>query len=118
MKSWKAKDLQSKEVEFEVLAGTELSQFASMALKPGDTSGEFGNEHADSDQWLVVLEGSGEAKGESETTKISAGDIVLIPAPENHQIKNTGKSVLKTISFYAPVAYKIEASATEMQGKD
>jgi len=112
MRLWEGGDLAKKEVAFEVVASTDLSQFAVMALQSGETSGDFGNEHAGSDQWLIVLEGHGEAKGESETHKIGPGDVVLVPAPEKHQFRNTGKTILKTVSFYAPIAYRIEPSGT------
>ena len=106
---WARDELQQSQDSFKVLATTEKSQFATMTLKPGDTSGEFGNEHAQADQWLVVLEGEGEAIAESGTQRIATGDVVLIPAPEKHQFKCTGAATLKTITFYGPVAYPEEA---------
>jgi mannose-6-phosphate isomerase-like protein (cupin superfamily) len=108
MRFWRAGDLAAGEESFKVLATTAKTQFATMVLRPGETSGEFGNEHAQADQWLVVLEGDGEAVAESGNQKIGPGDVVLIPAPEKHQFKCTGASVLKTITFYGPVAYPDE----------
>jgi mannose-6-phosphate isomerase-like protein (cupin superfamily) len=61
--------------------------------------------HEESDQWLVVLTGHGEAISESGTQKISPGDVVLIPAPEKHQFKCTGDEILKMITFYGPPGY-------------
>lgn len=107
MNLWHRKDLENSDKTFEVRFTTEKSQFATMVLQPGETSGEFGNEHAEADQWLYVLSGSGEAIGESGTEKIGPGDLIVIPAPEKHQFKCTGDSPLKTITFYGPPGYEL-----------
>jgi mannose-6-phosphate isomerase-like protein (cupin superfamily) len=105
---WRSEQLEKSEKAFEVLHTTEKSQFATMVLNPGETSGEFGNEHAESDQWLVVLSGHGEAKAESGTEKIGPGNVILIPAPEKHQFRCTGKEPLKAITFYGPPGYELD----------
>jgi quercetin dioxygenase-like cupin family protein len=46
---------------------------------------------------IFVLEGNGTVLGEKEAESISLGDLISIPAEETHQIKNTGKSVLKIL---------------------
>jgi len=106
MQIWRDKELRERNDSFKVLKTTERTQFAVMTLQPGEESGEFGNEHAGSDQWLLVLEGEGEATSESGTEKIQTGDLVLIPAPEKHQFKGAGSKPLKTITFYGPPAYE------------
>lgn len=105
MKVWKATELRASNESFEVRHTTSKSQFATMILNPGEASGEFGNEHDQADQWLVVLEGEGEVRGESGTQTIAAGDVVLVPAPEEHQFRCTGDQALRTITFYAPPGY-------------
>lgn len=107
MRIWSRAELEGVEEEFKILDTTERSQFGVMVLQPGDTSGEFGNEHADADQWLVVLSGEGEAVGESGTEKIVSGDVVVVPAPEKHQFRCTGREPLRTITFYAPPGYRL-----------
>jgi mannose-6-phosphate isomerase-like protein (cupin superfamily) len=105
MKVWTQADLNSANESFQVRHTTARSQFATMVLSPGETSGEFGNEHGGADQWLYVLSGVGEAKGESGVQSIGPGDLVLIPAPEKHQFRCTGDAELRTITFYAPPGY-------------
>jgi mannose-6-phosphate isomerase-like protein (cupin superfamily) len=105
VRTWKADDLREANQSFKVLHTTEKTQFATMTLAAGETSGEFGNEHADSDQWLVVLAGRGEAIGEPGKEEIGPGDVVLIPAPEKHQFRCTGPEPLRTLTFYGPPGY-------------
>jgi mannose-6-phosphate isomerase-like protein (cupin superfamily) len=105
MRLWRGSELREAKDSFKVRETTEKTQFATMALKPGETSGEFGNEHGEADQWLIVLGGKGEAVGESGAEQIGPGDIVLVPAPEKHQFKCTGDEPLRTITFYGPPGY-------------
>ena len=102
---WKSQALKALTDSFSVLATTERTQFAVMVLQAGETSGEYGNEHADSDQWLLVLEGNGEVLTEEGKKDVATGDIVLVPAPEKHRFKCTGSSPLRTVSIYGPPAY-------------
>lgn len=102
---WRGPELDGIQEPFQVLETTPRTQFASMTLGPGEVSGEFGNEHAGSDQWLIVLDGTGEVASSRGAEKIGKGDVVLIRAPEPHQFKATGASPLRTITFYGPVAY-------------
>ena len=90
---------------FKVLESTERSQAAEMVLAPGKSTGGPSNKHPDSDQWLYIIEGKGKATIEDRTVKFSSGDLVLIEAGENHEIKNTGEIDLKTFNIYAPKAY-------------
>jgi oxalate decarboxylase/phosphoglucose isomerase-like protein (cupin superfamily) len=41
-------------------------------------------------------------------TALKAGTIVLIEAGDRHEIRNTGRSLLKTVSVYIPPAYRDE----------
>ena len=74
-----------------------------MTLRPGDTSEEeLGNEHRHSEQWLYVVAGSGRVRIAStpksvHTQPLKAGDLLLIEKGEQHQVKNTGKKILRTI---------------------
>lgn len=90
---------------FEVLESTERSQVAEMVLSAGQSTGGPNNKHPDSDQWLYVIEGKGKAIIEDRTVKFSSGDLVLIEAGENHEVKNTGRVDLKTFNIYTPKAY-------------
>ncbi len=90
---------------FDVILTTQLAQAAVMNLKPGGVSGEFRNEHPKAEQWLYVVSGNGEARGNDKPIKLKAGSLLQIARREVHQIVNTGRSVLKTINFYIPPAY-------------
>lgn len=80
-----------------------------MVLGPGQVSGEFGNDHSHADQWLVVIEGKGEVKSGDGVESVGPGDVVLIPAPEKHQIRGIGEGPMKSVTFYGPVAYPDDA---------
>lgn len=96
---------------FKVLAGTRDAQAAKMTLLPGGTSDDHpSNEHPRSEQWLFVISGNGVAtvgrrKGATRRIPLSENSLLLIEKGELHQIRNTGKKTLSTISFYAPPAY-------------
>jgi mannose-6-phosphate isomerase-like protein (cupin superfamily) len=36
---------------------------------------------------------------------LKAGSLLLIEAGDTHEIRNTGRSLLKTVSIYVPPAY-------------
>jgi mannose-6-phosphate isomerase-like protein (cupin superfamily) len=90
---------------FKVLGGTSHSQVAEMVLKAGESTGGSDNKHEKSDQWLYVVSGSGQAIIDGKSEEINSGDLLLIEAGENHQIKNTGNTLLRTFNIYAPPEY-------------
>ena len=90
---------------FDVVAGTDRSQAATMVLAPGQSTGGPSNAHAASDQWLYVVSGTGTATVEGESVALEAGTLVLVEAGETHEISNTGSERLKTVSVYAPPTY-------------
>jgi quercetin dioxygenase-like cupin family protein len=51
---------------------------------------------------VFVLDGEGIVHGENCEEKISKGDVLFIPANENHQLKCTGK----TLKFLCLIPYK------------
>jgi len=93
--------LAKNEIYFEVLQTSEKSQTAIMNLRPGETSGEYGTEHPQSDQILIVLEGNGRVTVEEDTREIEPGDVVFIPAGAKHKVYGPNK----TLSIYSPKAY-------------
>ena len=90
---------------FKVLGGTAQSQAAEMTLSPGGSTGGPTNKHIDSDQWLFVISGKGEATIEGRQIDIQEGELVLIEANEAHEIRNTGRRDLKTFNIYSPPEY-------------
>lgn len=84
-----------------VLNTTERSQLVLMSVPAG---GEIGQEtHADTDQILVFVEGSGEAVfGGVEKRPVSAGDVVVVPAGTQHNFVANGNEPLKLFTIYTP----------------
>ena len=90
---------------FKVLASTRSAQAAMMTLQPGEDTGEPQNEHPDSEQWLFVIAGSGQARVGKRRVGLAEGSLLLIEKGEVHQVRNTGRKPLVTLNFYAPPAY-------------
>ena len=93
---------------FRVSAGNKKSQSAVMVIAPGGHEGGPDNKHKGADQWLFVSEGSGAAIINGRKLSLKAGTMVLIEAGDTHEIRNTGRSLLKTVSVYLPPAYDSE----------
>jgi mannose-6-phosphate isomerase-like protein (cupin superfamily) len=97
--------------KFKPIVSTRKAQLAAMNLQPGDVSDdEPSNEHPRCEQWLFVVAGSGRATvGKSHRSlrqvKLSKDSLLIIERGEIHQIKNTGRKMLRTINIYIPPAY-------------
>jgi mannose-6-phosphate isomerase-like protein (cupin superfamily) len=76
-----------------------------MVLQPGDREGGPGNRHRGSDQWLFVLSGTGMALLEGTRLPLRAGTLLLIERGRTHEIRNNGRTPLKTLNLYVPPAY-------------
>ena len=92
-------------VGFRVALGNKRSQAAQMTLAPGDTEGGPDNRHRGADQWLFVVAGSGEAVVNGHAYHLKPGSLLLIERGDRHEIRNTGRGPLKTLSVYVPPAY-------------
>ena len=90
---------------FNVIAETSRSQVAAMTLSSGQTTGGPNNKHAESDQWLYVISGAGEAVVAGKSVDLSKGSLLLIEAGETHEISNSSDEPLQTINIYAPPEY-------------
>lgn len=90
---------------FEVLAGTERSQAATMVLAPGTSTGGPDNRHPESDQWVYVISGDGSAVVEGTERELGAGSLLLIEAGEAHEIRSARDRPLQALSIYAPAVY-------------
>jgi mannose-6-phosphate isomerase-like protein (cupin superfamily) len=55
-----------------------------------------------------VTEVSGSATLNGRKVKLKPGTVLLIKAGDRHEITNTGRAPLETISVYAPPAYRDE----------
>jgi mannose-6-phosphate isomerase-like protein (cupin superfamily) len=90
---------------FRVSIGNRRSQAASMTLAPGDSEGGPDNRHRGADQWLFVQSGTGVAIVDRRRVKLRTGSIVLIERGDRHEIRNTGRTPLRTLNIYVPPAY-------------
>lgn len=93
---------------FRVSIGNKKSQGAVMVLSAGGSEGGPDNKHGGADQWLIVTEGTGTAIVNGRKLPLKAGTMVLIEAGDTHEIRNTGRGLLKTVNVYLPPAYDSE----------
>jgi len=87
---------------FEVAMATDEAQVAEMTVEPGRSVGGPENYHAESDQWLFVVSGTGVATVDGDAERLDAGDLLRIDAGERHGIENDGDEPLKTVNVYTP----------------
>jgi mannose-6-phosphate isomerase-like protein (cupin superfamily) len=92
--------------EFQVTIGNQRSQAAQMVLEKGEAEGGSDNHHRGADQWLYVVSGSGVAIIDGKRTSLVPQTLLLIEKGENHEIRNTGRTELRTVNIYVPPAYK------------
>ena len=90
---------------FHVAIGNRRSQGAQMTLPPGASEGGDDNRHRGADQWLFVVSGRGSATVAGNRVLLVPGTLLLIERGETHEIRNTGRTPLKTVSIYVPPAY-------------
>jgi mannose-6-phosphate isomerase-like protein (cupin superfamily) len=100
----KAKTLQFGK-GFKVVLGNRRVQAAQMVILPGKAEGGAGNRHRGADQWLFVISGSGVAHVAGKRIALKARTLLLIEHGEQHEIRNTGRQLLKTLNVYSPPAY-------------
>ena len=105
----------------EVLFTTDKSQLVVMALQIGE---EIGVEvHAEHDQFIRVESGVGKAIMDGVESDLADGSAVVIPAGVEHNIINTGETVMKLYTVYTPPEHadktvhqtKAEADAAEAE---
>jgi len=73
---------------------------AQAQLEPGKSS--YPHVLAESDELYIFLEGSGEAVLDGAVQKVSAGDLVLMPAGGEQYVRNTGKTPLVFYCIVSP----------------
>jgi mannose-6-phosphate isomerase-like protein (cupin superfamily) len=93
---------------FRVLIGNRRSQAATMVLERGGSEGGPDNRHRGADQWLFVESGTGVAIVNGRRRSLKPGSLVLIERGDRHEICNTGRGPLRTLSLYVPPAYTTE----------
>lgn len=80
-------------------------QAAEMVIAPGDSEGGPDNAHRGADQWVFVVAGTGLAIVDGARRKLREGSLLVIERGEHHEIRNTGRGLLRTLNFYSPPAY-------------
>jgi mannose-6-phosphate isomerase-like protein (cupin superfamily) len=100
----KRKNLQF-ESGFRVILGNRFSQAAEMVLPPGQAEGGPENRHRGTDQWLYVVSGTGIATVNGKRYSLGEGTLMLIERGDEHQIRNDGDDLLRTLNIYLPPAY-------------
>jgi mannose-6-phosphate isomerase-like protein (cupin superfamily) len=90
---------------FRVAFGNRRSQAAEMVLEPGHAEGNPSNRHRAADQWLFVISGTGLALVNGRRRRLRAGTLLLIEHKDRHEVRNTGRSLLRTLNVYVPPAY-------------
>ena len=91
---------------FRVALTNARAQAAEMVIPPGDAEGSPQNRHAGAEQWLFVVAGSGRAIVNGRGRALKVGDLLLIEKNDQHEIRNTGRTLLRTLNFYTPPAYQ------------
>jgi mannose-6-phosphate isomerase-like protein (cupin superfamily) len=90
---------------FRVALANRRCQAAEMVIEPGEAEGGPKNRHRGADQWLFVVDGTGTAKIKGRRYGLRPGTLLLIEHGDQHEIRNTGRGLLKTLNFYSPPAY-------------
>jgi mannose-6-phosphate isomerase-like protein (cupin superfamily) len=96
---------------FRVAFTARKAQAAEMVIAPGDSEGGADNRHRGADQWLFVIAGQGVAIVEGRRIPLKAGTLLLIERRERHEVRNTGRTLLKTLNFYSPPAFDQDGNA-------
>ena len=78
--------------------GTAASASVYFELEPGAHVGV----HTDTaEEFLIILEGSGEGLVGEETAHVEAGQVVVVPAMVRHDMTNTGDGILRVLGTFA-----------------
>lgn len=93
---------------FKVALTNKRAQIATMVLRAGDCEGGPTNRHKGADQWLYVESGVGIVTIGRRKHRLRAGTLVLIERGSAHEVRNTGRGLLKTLNVYVPPAYTAE----------
>lgn len=104
--SAKHRKLKFDKAGFRVALKNARAESAVMVIAPGDSEGDSKNRHRGADQWLFVLAGSGQARVGERRIALEAGSLLLIERGQTHEIRNTGRTLLRTLNVYAPPAYR------------
>ena len=78
-----------------------------MVIPPGGAEGGPRNRHRGADQWLYVVSGNGYARVNGRRLRLRSGTLLLVARNDVHEIKNSGRALLRTLNVYVPPAYSV-----------
>ena len=84
----------------QVLFTTDKSQLVVMALQPNEDIGA--ETHAEHDQFIRVESGTGKVIMDGVESDLADGSAVVIPAGVEHNIINSGETMMKLYTLYTP----------------
>ncbi|HEY2396601.1 MAG TPA: cupin domain-containing protein [Rudaea sp.] len=87
------------------------AQAAELVIEAGDHEGGPDNVHHGADQWVYVVSGTGAATIDGRRAPLKAGTLLVIERGEHHELRNTGRNLLKMMMFYSPPAFDEEGNA-------
>lgn len=90
---------------FRVAINNGRAQAAEMVIAAAGSEGDPQNRHRGADQWLYVVSGTGSALVNGKRHGLKRGTLMLIEHGDRHQIRNSGRTLLRTLNFYVPPAY-------------
>ena len=76
-----------------------------MALEPGRATGEKAESHKNSQQILLLVEGTLIAELDGVRESLDSGDVLIIPAGMKHKFTNDGRVTALTFNVYCPPEY-------------
>lgn len=91
---------------FRVALRNARAQAAETVISPGGAEGDAGNRHGGADPWLFVLSGTGVATVNRRRYRLRAGTLLLIERGDEHEVRNRGRTLLRTLNLYVPPAYE------------
>ena len=82
-----------------------------MKLGPGQSTGEKPEDHKNSDQVMVVIEGQLSAEIDGKRSLMKVGDFVIIPPRAKHKFTNRSDRPAITFNVYSPPEYPADSEA-------
>lgn len=75
-------------------------QLVLMTLQPGEEIGE--EIHEGHDQFFRIEEGLAKVTIDNEEIDLKEDEVAIVPSGKKHNVKNSGESLLKLYTIYAP----------------
>ena len=99
--------------------GSQL-QLVAMTLQPKEDIGA--EDHDGHDQFFHIVSGVGEALIGETTYEIAAGDMVIVPSGEMHNVSNTSETdIMEFYTTYSPPEHRdkvVHATKAEAEADD